>query len=381
MEYLYIVFLTLFVTICCLKCFDITVSKDDVLLLLLIAFSCCVLNFVKLINIVFVLRVCLIYLLIRRNVLKDRAFEVLTIILILEMIGKCSYYLIVLFIPLIIQTNISNILLYNNYEFKIISLFMIFIIMMMYYRSSYFINVRCNRITYILLSTCSLISLYGLEVIAGLVNQIEEKQLYFLLLSFIYLVVVNIIIYLYHNRQTQQDIENKIILEQARILKQEKAILSIQNKMIDSIKHDLNYFKDIVNDNKDYLNETIKKIDEYNSIFVFKDYLLNNFIVRLKTEIKDNGKDLKLIVSNTNITISLKIYNQLIEMMEVIIDDSLEEIIQLSIKVVGDIKIFEFSYVTNNEILFKNNANVVFKRIIDNYFSYSLVIEGDGIDD
>lgn len=381
MEYLYIVFLTLFVAICCLKYFDITVSKNNILLLILISFSCCILNFVKLANILLITRVCLIYLLIRKNVLKNQDIEVLTIILILEMIGKCGYYLVVLFVPLIIQTNISNILLYNNCELKIISLLMMFIIMMMYYHSSYFINVRCNRITYILLSTCSLISLYGLEVIPGLVNQIEEKQLYFLLLSFIYLVVVNIIIYLYHNRQTQQDIENKIILEQARILKEEKVILSIQNKMIENIKHDLNYFKDIVSDNKDCLNETIKKIDKYNSIFIFEDYLLNNFISRLKTEIKDNGKDLKLIVSNTNITISLNIYNQLIEMMEAIIDDSLEDVIQLSINAKDDIKVFEFSYVTNNEILFKNNVNIVFKRIIDNYVSYSLVIEGDGIDD
>lgn len=39
-----------------------------------------------------------------------------------------------------------------------------------------------------------------------------------------YIVVVNIIIYIYHNQQTQQEIENKVVLEQARILKQEKIL-------------------------------------------------------------------------------------------------------------------------------------------------------------
>ena len=85
-----------------------------------------------------------------------------------------------------------------------------------------------------------------------------------------YIVVVNIIIYIYHNQQTQQEIENKVVLEQARILKQEKDIISIQNKMIENIKHDLNYFKEMVNDGaKDHLNGTIKKIDKYNSNFIF----------------------------------------------------------------------------------------------------------------
>ena len=41
--------------------------------------------------------------------------------------------------------------------------------------------------------------------------------------------------------------------------------------MIENIKHDLNYFKEIVNDGaKDHLNGTIKKIDEYNIILFLK---------------------------------------------------------------------------------------------------------------
>ena len=168
-----------------------------------------------------VIRDSLIYLIIRKYISKDRDLEIVSIILILETISKCSYYLFILFVPLIIRTNISNILLYSNYELKILSLSITFVLLVMYYRSSYFLNVRCNRITYALLSTCSAISLYGLEVIPTLGNQIKESQLYFLLLSFMYIVVVNIIIYIYHNQQTQQEIENKVVLEQARILKQE----------------------------------------------------------------------------------------------------------------------------------------------------------------
>ena len=255
--------------------------------------------------------------------------------------------------------------------------------MVMYFRSSYFLNVRCNRITYALLSTCSVISLYGLEVIPTLGNQIKENQLYFLLLSFMYIVVVNIIIYIYHNQQTQQEIENKVVLEQARILKQEKDIISVQNKMIENIKHDLNYFKEIVNDGaKDHLNGTIKKIDEYNSNFIFEDYLLNNFISRMKTEMKENNKDLKLIITNTNISIDLTIYNQLISIMEFIIQNSLERFIQFRIHSLENMSIFEFTYMPKNKDVIKskdikNNENIVFNQAAHQYMVCSLILEGE----
>ena len=330
-----------------------------------------------------VIRDSLIYLIIRKYISKDRNLEIVSIILILETIAKCSYYLFILFVPLIIRTNISNILLYSNYELKILSLSIIFVLLVMYYRSSYFLNVRCNRITYALLSTCSVISLYGLEVIPTLGNQIKESQLYFLLLSFMYIVVVNIIIYIYHNQQTQQEIENKVVLEQARILKQEKDIISVQNKMIENIKHDLNYFKEIVNDGaKDHLNRTIKKIDEYNSNFIFEDYLLNNFISRMKTEMKENNKDLKLIITNTNISIDLTIYNQLISIMEFVIQNSLERSIQFRIQSLENMSIFEFTYIPKNKDVIKskdikNNENIVFNQMSHQYMVCSLILEGE----
>ena len=384
MEYLYIVFLTLFISICCLKYFDVTVDKKNILLVIIISLCCCMINFLKLPDMLnTVIRDSLIYLFIRKYISKDRDLEIVSIILVLETIAKCSYYLFVLFVPLIIQANISNILLYSNYELKILSLFILFVLMAMYFRSSYFLNVRCNRITYALLSTCSVISLYGLEVIPTLGNQIKENQLYFLLLSFMYIVLVNIIIYIYHNQQTQQEIENKVVLEQARILKQEKDIISIQNKMIENIKHDLNYFKEMVNDGaKDHLNGTIKKIDKYNSNFIFEDYLLNNFISRMKTEMKENNKDLKLIITNTNISIDLTIYNQLISIMEFIIQNSLERFIQFRIHSLENMSIFEFTYMPKNKDVIKskdikNNENIVFNQAAHQYMVCSLILEGE----
>lgn len=219
MEYFYPVFLTLFVSLCCLKYFDITISKIHVLWIVIISCWCGLINFIKLPDMLLLaIRDILIYLLIRIYISKDRDLEIVAIILILETIAKCSYYLFILLVPLVFKASIATILLAGNYEFKILSLFIIFILLIIYYRSSYFLNVRCNRITYALLATCSLISLYGLEVIPTLGKLIKEDQLYFLLLSFMYLVVVNIIIYLYHNQQTQQEIANRVVLEQAKIL-------------------------------------------------------------------------------------------------------------------------------------------------------------------
>ena len=144
MEYLYIVFLTLFISICCLKYFDVTVDKKNILLVIIISLCCCMINFLKLPDMLnTVIRDSLIYLFIRKYISKDRDLEIVSIILVLETIAKCSYYLFVLFVPLIIQANISNILLYSNYELKILSFV-------------YFICINGNVFSFIIFFKCKM---------------------------------------------------------------------------------------------------------------------------------------------------------------------------------------------------------------------------------
>ena len=139
----------------------------------------------------------------------------------------------------------------------------------------------------------------------------------------------------------------------------------------------------MVNDGaKDHLNGTIKKIDKYNSNFIFEDYLLNNFISRMKTEMKENNKDLKLIITNTNISIDLTIYNQLISIMEFIIQNSLERFIQFRIHSLENMSIFEFTYMPKNKDVIKskdikNNENIVFNQAAHQYMVCSLILEGE----
>lgn len=64
----------------------------------------------------------------------------------------------------------------------------------------------------------------------------------------------------------------------------------------------------------------------------------------MKTEMKENNKDLKLIITNTNISIDLIIYNQLISIMEFVIQNSLERSIQFRIQSLENMSIFEFTY-------------------------------------
>ena len=100
---------------------------------MIISLCCCIINFIKLPDMLHLaIRDILIYLIIRKYISKDRDLEIVSIILILETISKCSYYLFILFVPLIIRTNISNILLYSNYELKILSLSIIFVLLVMY---------------------------------------------------------------------------------------------------------------------------------------------------------------------------------------------------------------------------------------------------------
>ena len=89
MEYLYIVFLTLFISICCLKYFDVTVDKKNILLVIIISLCCCMINFLKLPDMLnTVIRDSLIYLFIRKYISKDRDLEIVSIILVLETIAN-----------------------------------------------------------------------------------------------------------------------------------------------------------------------------------------------------------------------------------------------------------------------------------------------------
>lgn len=375
-------FLVVYISLCGLKYFNITICKKNLLFILLTVIGVYIVEYIQLQGLFLtILRVFFIYLIIRQYVSKDNDLEILAIILILETIAKCSYYIFILFLPLIIRINICDILLQQHIELQIISLVIVFIILIKYYHSIYFIKVKCNQITYALLCTCSLIALYGLEVIPDLSQQLREEQIYFLLLSFVYIVIINIIIYLYHNQLMKKEIESKVVLEQAKILKYEKDILSTQNRMIENIKHDLNYFKSMVNDDtKKHLNKTIKKIDDYHNNFIFNDYLLNNFISRIKTEMKENNKDLKLVITNTDISIDIKIYNQLIILMGFVIQNSINENIQLHIKTLDMTTVFEFMYLpiqdkTPLSKYLKNNDNIIFKQTDHQYMICSLVDE------
>lgn len=152
--------------------------------------------------------------------------------------------------------------------------------------------------------------------------------------------------------------------------------------MIENIKHNLNYFKSLVNDDiKDHLNGTIKKIDDYHHNFIFEDYLLNNFISRTKTEMKEKNKDLRLIITKSNISIDLTTYNQLISLMEFVIQNSLEKSIQFRIQSLENMFIFEFTYVPKSKEVIskeiKNNENIVFNQLSPQYMLCSLIWEGE----
>ena len=102
----------------------------------------------------------------------------------------------------------------------------------------------------------------------------------------------------------------------------------------------------------------------------------------MKTEMKENNKDLKLIITNTNISIDLTIYNQLISIMEFIIQNSLERFIQFRIHSLENMSIFEFTYMPKNKDVIKskdikNNENIVFNQAAHQYMVCSLILEGE----
>lgn len=383
MEYVYCIFLTLFVSFCSLKYFDIFIDKKRILWCLAVAVCTCAGNdFHFHYFILLAIRDICIYGMITNSVSKDRNIEIIAMILLLETIAKCSYYGFILIVPLIFHISIADAVLYHDVEVKIMTLLITSILLIKYGRSSSFLKVRCDTITYALVAGCSLISLYGLDMIPWLGHQLEEYQLYFLLLSFVYVVIFNIMIYIYHNRQTQKEMTSQIALEQLHILQQEKAMISVQRKMIDNIKHDLNYFQAMVNaEAKKQISETVRKIDEYHQQFLFNDYLFNNFIYRMKSEMKENQKDLKIIITNTHISIDLNMYNQLIAVMKYVIDHSIQPYIQFSIQNFEEMRVFEFTYIPDQKqhqvpALFADNKNIVFSQTDHQYVICSVIREG-----
>lgn len=368
MEYVYIFFLILFISFCCLKYFDVFIDKRRILWCIAIAVCACAGNYFRFHYFIqLALRDICIYGMIRNSMNEDRNIEIIAMILLMETIAKCSYFGLVLIVPLLLHVSIADAVLFHCEGLKIITLLIVFIFLMKYYHSSSFLKVRCDYITYAFVAACSVISLYGLDMIPWLGHQLEEYQLYFLLLSFVYVVIFNIMIYIYHNKQTQKEMTNQIALEQLHILKQEKDMISVQRKMIDDIRHDLNYFQSMVNaETKKQISKTIDKIDDYHQQFIFHDYLLNNFIYRMKSEMKENQKDLKLIITNTKISIDLSIYNQLISVMKHVIEHSSNSYIQFSLQRFEEMTVFEFTYFPDKK------QNQIPSLFSDNKISYSV---------
>lgn len=381
MVYIYIVFLTLFVSLCCLKYFDVAVGKMKVLCLIGVSGCLCIGHYFHLPAFIqLLLRDLIIYGMVKSEDDQAMNIEMIAMILFLETMAKCSYYVFVLFVPLIVDTSIADALMFHNYWLQIVVLLVLLFLLQKYYHSSAFLKMKCDRITYALLTACSLISIYGLDIIPTLGHRIDDYQLYFLLLAFVYVVVFNIIIYIYHNLQVQKETSHRIALEQLQLLKQEKDMIAIQKQMIDNIKHDLKYFQSMVNrENNKHISRTLKKIDEYDQRFLFNDYLLNNFIYRMKSEMKDHNKDLKMIITDINIKINLNIYNQLLEVMAFVIADSLKAHIQFRLQCFDEMTVFEFTYISNHHKLSSslvNRKNVIISQNSQEYTTCSLIMEG-----
>ena len=378
----YIGVLTVFVSFCCMKYFNVAVDQMKILGLIgTVGCLCMGLYFQLSFLILMVLRDLIICGMIKKAIDQDNKIEILAMILFLETIAKCSYYVLILAVPLIVHVSIADAMSFHNYWLQIVALAVMFFVLKKYYDSSSFLKLKCDRMTYVLIAVCSLIAVCGLEIIPNLVYTIEEYQLYFLLLAFVYVVVLNIIIYIYHHFQMQRETSHRIALEQLSLLKQEKDMIAVQRKMIDDIRHDLKYFQSMVNNaTRDHISATVKKIDAYDQRFLFNDYLFNSFIDRMKSEMKDHHKDLKIMITDTNIAINLNVYNQLLSIMEMVIADSIQSHIHFRVDSFDEMTVFEFTYIYGDHHQYSSSLasdkNIIFSQKGQEQMTCSLIMEG-----
>ena len=144
----YIGVLTVFVSFCCMKYFNVAVDQMKILGLIgTVGCLCMGLYFQLSFLILMVLRDLIIYGMIKKAIDQDNKIEILAMILFLETIAKCSYYVLILAVPLIVHVSIADAMLFHNYWLQIVALAVMFFVLKKYYDSSSFLKLKCDRMT------------------------------------------------------------------------------------------------------------------------------------------------------------------------------------------------------------------------------------------
>ena len=216
-----------------------------------------------------------------------------------------------------------------------------------------------------------IINSYTLESIYfGTFNQ---DYLYLIMIS--YLATILIIFYLFatlqHTAKKQLQKDNEIM--QLKLIQTQYLELKNQKERNDKIKHDLEYFLDLVNHHQDpqkikeVLVETIKEIDNQEIKLYSHNQIINSLLSQIKNIGKETNHQILFEINLDDSEISLSDYQTVIELTKDICHNSIGSEINVNIKRINDYCIFEYIFVTQDNYSFQNTNNLLTFQKIDDH--------------
>lgn len=311
-----------------------------------------------------------------KNSNERNSLEIVSTILIIECLTLGIYYIFNLIFPFLFNISLYSLFSSENLLITLMSNIISYLLFDKYYQLEYARKIKCDFFTYSLLITISVIGIGGMMLISRKYNVFKEYELFFLMLSFVYISIITVIIFFYQTYKFKIDEQQKIYQEQYKLLELEKDVLKVQSKMIVDIRHDLRYFSMFINNElKDSLNKTLSKIDEYDNYFLFDNYLMNNLILRLRKIFKNENKELIIVSSRNNVQIDIKNYNDLVQISTYIAKKCINENVHLKVNIINAIIVFEFICNANISNEFIDDMNLVITKLKNGFILCSYIIE------
>lgn len=310
---------------------------------------------------------------------KHNTYEKICIVTIVQLLAGACGSLSVLRTMFVLHVQVDTIVISPDmfyYLTSIISKVLLYFILRkllsnhLFYNSE--INVKYWKGFSILSITILLLSSYIGELIYT--NSIHYTDVYLIMIS--YLIIIFIIFYLFITLKKQSEIEAKKDIEfmQLKLIQEQYIALENQKQRNEEIKHDLEYFLEMIKKRKKseeievVLLNTIKSIEEQDIQIFSENKIVNSLLIKIKEIGSKYNKKIMFDIQINEIELSLSLYNQLISFTEFMCPNSQSDEIILNVSQVNHYCVFEYIYEPLQDMEFEDTSeeNIMTHEKINN---------------
>lgn len=248
------------------------------------------------------------------------------------------------------------------YGFSIISRILIFIILKKLL-SNHLLDTSKTSIKYwnglsILSFTILILSFYMSELV--FTNSVHYSHVYFIMICYILLLLIIFYLFMTLKKESEKKMKSDIEMMQLKLIQEQYIALENQKQRNEKIKHDLEYFLEMINTRKKkedietVLLNTIKNIEEQDIMIFSKNKILNSLLIKIKEIGLQYHKKIMFDIQVNEVDISLTLYNQIINFTEYLCPNSLRDEIVVNINQVNEYCVFEYIYEPIQEITYND---------------------------